>query len=122
MPKVTHIEFNSDNPEKTAQFYEKVFGWVVFKKQGSNEDYWLAHTGNSSETGINAGFRKKIDPKAAMVPTICVPSIEKANAEVKSNGGKMIGEMKVLPGTGLLQYCADPEGNVFTLLERRSGR
>ncbi len=118
MPKVTHIEFNSPNPEKTAAFYESVFGWVVFKKQDSNDDYWLAHTGNSSEAGINAGFRKKIDPRATVVPTMVVESLEKATKDVKTNGGSLLGELKTLPGTGRLQYCADPEGNVFTLLER----
>ena len=34
MSRVIHFDLSADNPERAAEFYEKVFGWKVNKWGG----------------------------------------------------------------------------------------
>jgi len=52
MPRPTHFEIPSDNPERAISFYEAVFGWKFQKWEGPMP-YWLITTGPDSEPGIN---------------------------------------------------------------------
>jgi len=43
-PRIIHFEIATDNPERAAKFYKKVFGWKIQKWSGSAA-YWLVTTG-----------------------------------------------------------------------------
>jgi len=55
MPRVVHFEITANDPEKTATFYNNVFGWKI-TKWGGPQEYWLVETGETEEPGINGGI------------------------------------------------------------------
>ncbi|MEK5433160.1 hypothetical protein MKY88_20210 [Lysinibacillus sp. FSL R7-0073] len=55
MGRVIGFELNSQEPEKAAAFYSKVFGWEV---AAPNWDYWPVKTGQKSKIGVNGGISK----------------------------------------------------------------
>ena len=55
MPRPTHFEIPSDNPERAISFYEAIFGWKFQKWEGPMP-YWMITTGPDSEPGINGGM------------------------------------------------------------------
>ena len=75
MPRVVHFEFTSDDPEKSAAFFQKVFGWKVTKWDGPQE-YWLVETGEEGEPGINGGLFRPSGIFSGTVNTIAVPDID----------------------------------------------
>ena len=115
MSKISHIELHVDDTERAAAFYSNVFGWIVSPKSTGSEEYWMLLAGPE---GIAGGIRPRMKPGVAAVPQIAVDSLGEAAAKVIEHGGKMLGAKKKIPGTGVLQYCQDTEGNLFALLEK----
>jgi len=74
---VIHFEIPADNPERTVDFYRKVFGWKI-DKWGGPANYWLVKTGAEKEPGINGAITEKRDNIPATTNTISVPSFDKA--------------------------------------------
>jgi predicted enzyme related to lactoylglutathione lyase len=119
MPRVIHFEIPADNPERAAQFYQKVFGWKVDKWAGPM-DYWLAKTGEDKEPGINGAITEKGDYVAATTNTIDVASYEDAVKKIMEAGGKVLTAKMAVPGVGYMSYCKDTEGNVFGIMQNDS--
>ena len=108
---VVHWEFWSEDPEKVAGFYEKVFGWQI--QQVPQMDYRLATTGG--EGGINGGIMK---PKAGPWPAkmtfyIDVDDLAEYGKKIAAAGGKIIVDQQEVPGVGKLSLFEDPEGRVL---------
>ncbi len=116
MPRVVHFEIPADDPERTASFYQDVFGWQ-FEKWRGPEDYWLINTGSDAEPGINGGMLRKRLPEAGTVNTIDVLSVDDYSARITEHGGKIVVPKLAVPGVGWLAYCEDPEGNVFGIMQ-----
>ncbi|UCC76738.1 MAG: VOC family protein, partial [Anaerolineales bacterium] len=66
MGRVVHFEFNVPNPQRAAEFYQRVFGWKIEKWQGPL-DYWLVMTGDEAEPGIDGGIGPSDGPAASNV-------------------------------------------------------
>ena len=64
MSRVVHFEIPADNPERIAEFYNKVLGWDIQKWEGP-VDYWLISTGKETEPGIHGGIARKKDRPAS---------------------------------------------------------
>ena len=76
MSRVVHFEIPADNPERIAEFYNKVLGWDIQKWEGP-VDYWLISNGNDSEPGIHGGIaRKKDRPASGVLVTAQVDSVD----------------------------------------------
>jgi uncharacterized protein len=115
MPRVIHFEISSNQPDELADFYSNVFGWVITKKQ--TQDYWLIRTGRADEKGINGGMAAPKTGQMGIIPTIDVESVDSYLEKVEKYGGKIIQKKFTVPGTGYVAYCADPDGNVITVLQ-----
>lgn len=48
MPRVSHFDIPSDNPERAQKFYKEVFDWK-FEKWDGPMDYWMITTGSEEE-------------------------------------------------------------------------
>lgn len=121
MPRITHVELNSEIPESLGTFYSKVFGWIFQKKQTGAENYWFLFSGfSASEAGINAGIKPRAGTKLQWVPTIHVDSVDEALKKITAHGGKITHPKRPVTSTGFLAYCEDPEGNLFGILEKDS--
>jgi len=128
--RVIHFEIHSLNPEKTAEFYQKVFDWEI--KEWEMPDvkpenrYWMVMTApeGSKELGINGGIvvRKSSLPKEgdavnAFICTIGVPSVDDYLEKIKKAGGSIALPKMAVPGMAWLAYAKDIEGNIFGIFE-----
>jgi predicted enzyme related to lactoylglutathione lyase len=116
MSRVIHFELSADDPERAAQFYQKVFGWQVNKWEGP-QDYWLATTGEQGTPGIDGAIMRRAPNMPSVINTIGVTSLDDALAKVTANGGAVVEPRMSIPGVGYYAYCQDTEGNNFGLME-----
>jgi predicted enzyme related to lactoylglutathione lyase len=117
MPRVTHFEIYTDEPEAVRPFYEEVFGWKFNKFEGPME-YWLITTGSDTEPGINGGLtRPREGQSPGTLNTIAVASLEQSIKKIEQRGGKICVPKMAIPKIGWLAYAEDPAGNVFGIIE-----
>ncbi len=114
MPRTIHFEIPSANPARAVEFYKKAFGWKI--KQWGKEPYWMITTGKAPEPGIDGAIMPKKDLKTT-VNTVGVPSVDKALKKILAIGGKVVRPKIAIPMMGWIAYCADPDGNVFGIIE-----
>lgn len=114
MNRPVHFEILGDDPAKLSTFYETVFGWKIATMDGP-QGYWLATTGQDAP-GIDGGFMERHFPQA-VINTIQVASMDGCVSAVEAAGGKRMNDPREIPGVGIHAYCADPEGNLFGVLE-----
>jgi predicted enzyme related to lactoylglutathione lyase len=105
---VVHWEFWSDDPQKVAEFYEKVFDWGI--RHIPEMDYRMVDTGGSG--GIGGGIMK---PKQGPWPAklafyIDVDDLDAYGAKVVEHGGKMLVDKMDIPNVGQLSLFEDPDG------------
>lgn len=115
MPRVVHFEFPADDVERARKFYEDVFGWKFQKWE--HEEYWLITTGDDSAPGINGGMMPRQMAEQAVVNTLDVADLDAAIAKVKEAGGNIVLDKMPVPTIGWLAYFADPEGNIFGMMQ-----
>jgi predicted enzyme related to lactoylglutathione lyase len=117
MPRITHFEIYTDDPERVRPFYENVFGWK-FQKFDGPFDYWLITTGDDKEPGINGGItRPRQGQSPGTLNTIAVSSLDQSIKEIEERGGKICVPKMTIPKVGWLAYAEDPAGNVFGIIE-----
>ena len=116
MPRITHFDIPSDNPERTQKFYSKVFGWQFDKWDGPIE-YWMVKTGENSQPGINGGMARRMPGQIGMTNTIEVPSLDEYTNKIQSNGGQVLIPKMPIPGVGHYATCMDTEGNIFGMIQ-----
>ncbi len=109
---VVHWEFWSEQPERAADFYERVFGWTITHHPEMN--YRMAETGGQG--GINGGIMRpdKSGPwPGNMTFYIDVNDLDAFGKKITEAGGKMIVERQQVPGMGSFSLFADPDGRVL---------
>jgi predicted enzyme related to lactoylglutathione lyase len=116
MPRPIHFEIPAENPERSAEFYSRTFGWKITKWDGPM-DYWVILTGPKTEPGIDGGLMRRQDPAQPCVNTIGVENLDATVATVLANGGSVALPKMPVPGVGWLAYCKDPEGYIFGLMQ-----
>ena len=116
MPRITHFDIPSDNPERTQKFYSEVFGWQFDKWDGPME-YWMIKTGENSQPGINGGMARRMPGQIGMTNTIEVTSLDEYIRKIASNGGQILIPKMPIPGVGYFATCMDTEGNIFGMIQ-----
>ncbi len=117
MPRVTHFEIYTADPEAVQPFYRDVFGWKFEKFEGPFA-YWLITTGPDNEPGINGGLtRPREGQSPGTLNTIAVSSFEQTIKKIEQRGGKICVPKMAIPEIGWLAYAEDPAGNVFGIIE-----
>ena len=107
---VVHWEFWSEDPEKLATFYQRVFDWKI--QLIPDLKYHVVETGPG---GINGGIMK---PQRGPWPGklafyIDVDDLDEYSEKIKRAGGKVVLEKMDVPGVGQLSLFEDPEGRVL---------
>jgi uncharacterized protein len=112
---VCHIEWHVTDFDTTQTFYGGLFGWSF---QPWGEDY-LMYIG--PEGGINGGFVKVPEVKAASSPTVyvLVDEIEPYLAKVNNLGGEVSEGITEIPEIGWFAIVKDPSGNAVALFQAR---
>jgi uncharacterized protein len=116
LPRITHFDIPSDNPERTQKFYSEIFGWKFAKWDGPME-YWMITTGESNQPGINGGMARRMPGQTGMTNTIEVSSLDEYTSKIASNGGQVLIPKMPIPGVGHFATCMDTEGNIFGLIQ-----
>jgi predicted enzyme related to lactoylglutathione lyase len=117
MKRPIHFEILADDPEAVGAFYSKVLDWEVSTWEGG--EYWLVKTGKKDTPGIDGGIMRR-EFQQAVINTVEVESLAETLEKVKEAGGKLVHGPHEVPGEGTHAYCADPEGNLFGLMEPQS--
>ncbi len=116
MPRITHFDIPSDDPERAQKFYSEVFGWKFDKWDGPME-YWMVKTGENNEPGINGGLARRLPGQISITNTIEVPSLDEYTSKIASKGGQVLLPKMPIPGVGYFATCMDTEGNIFGMIQ-----
>jgi predicted enzyme related to lactoylglutathione lyase len=120
MARAVHFEIHATDPEQVKAFYEAVFGWRI--ERWGTDPYWTISTGVGR--GIDGGLLPRKGPRpapdtpvGAFVITIEVADLAATMAAVTATGGVIALDKQPVPNVGWLAYCADPDGNLFGVLQ-----
>jgi len=116
MPRPIHFELPADDPERAISFYQDVFGWKVQKWDGPQE-YWLVSTGEAPAPGIDGAIMRRHAEAQHLIHTLDVPDLDAYIEKVTTAGGRVVVPKMEIPGVGWFAYVADPEGNVFGMIQ-----
>jgi predicted enzyme related to lactoylglutathione lyase len=114
---VVHWELWSENPERAADFYRKVFDWEI--RHIPEMNYHLVDTGGTG--GINGGIMK---PQKGPWPGklafyIDVDDIDSYGKRIQNAGGKIVVEKMDVPGVGQFSLFEDPDGRVLGIWKQQ---
>jgi uncharacterized protein len=122
MGRPVHFEIHATDPEHSREFYEQVFGWA-FQRWG-DQPYWMVFTGEDGQPGINGGMvpREGTRPATgaavnAFVVTVDVADLDQTMEAALKFGGEVRLPRMPVPGVGWLAYLADPDGNLFGVMQ-----
>ena len=115
-PFVSHVEWCCRDMEKTAVFFQNLFGWV-FKPFGNN--YLLCNPGQGPAVGLLRSERST-QGNACLV-FIQVASINHCCEQVTALGGSVHVEKTAIVDNGWYAQIKDPEGNIVGLFEAGGG-
>ncbi|WP_082235534.1 VOC family protein [Halobacillus massiliensis] len=114
--RVVGFELSSQEPEKAAEFYSKVFGWEVGKERWK---YWSVSTNKEDKVGIDGGISKGPHdfPHGTRIQ-IEVESMDEALEEAEKNGAMIVRE-KMEFDEFYLAYLVDPTGIGIGLIQQK---
>ena len=117
--RVVHFEIGAEDPEKLAEYYKKAFGWEI--NQWADSGYFMVgKEEDRAEGAIFGGIMKRYE-KEKTINTIEVEDLDKAIADVESNGGTIVKPKASMPlGEDEVMwwcYAEDPQGNIFGLMQ-----
>lgn len=116
MGRVIGFELNSQEPEKAAEFYAKVFGWEI---AAPTWEYRAVTTGDDEKSGVNGGIAKgPHDYSFGTRIQIEVDSIDEAIVKAKQNGAIIVRD-KMEFAEFYLAYMVDPTGLGFGLIQNK---
>jgi predicted enzyme related to lactoylglutathione lyase len=122
MGRPVHFEIHATDPQRSREFYEQVFGWTF--QQWGDQPYWILLTGDEGQAGINGGMVPRQGgvpetgaPVNAFVVTIDVDDLDQTMETALKLGGEVRLPRLPVPGVGWLAYLADPDGNLFGVMQ-----
>ncbi|BCY09677.1 VOC family protein [Actinoplanes sp. L3-i22] len=116
MSNIVHFEICVDDLPSAARFYANVFRWTV-EQSPADANYWLITTGSETDPGIGGALTGRFDDLNPTINTIEVESVDLSARKIVEEGGKILAPKIKVDGTGHVQYCQDPEGNTFGIVE-----
>ena len=109
-------ELMTDEPQKAADFYEKVFG-VRSESTQVPVPYTTLNVGERPVAGI-----MKNPPEAAAAPSswdvyFASDNVDETTEKAKAAGGQALHEPFDIPGVGRMAVLTDPPGAVFEIIK-----
>jgi predicted enzyme related to lactoylglutathione lyase len=117
------IEIRTHEIEKTAAFYQSIFGWKIKKKESADGfPVWIIDTGDNPRVeNLRRGgiwLRPETEP-AGIVVYIFVDDIDTTLQQVVELDGKVV-SAKAPMGSGYGAFFQDPSGNLLGLYEEKT--
>lgn len=91
------------------RFYEALFGWHFQESTRNGKPYFIARLGGKPVGGIVEVKDPRVQ-EAAWLSYLSVDDIDKAVAQVRNAGGKVLVEPMSIVGIGRIAAVLDPEG------------
>jgi uncharacterized protein len=109
--KICYLQIPTDDIARSAEFYKRVLGWNVRKRNDGS----TAFDDGMGEVSGEWVLRRKPEP-AGLFVYIMVDSVEAAMKLVVENGGEIVHPVGVDPGE-ITAHFRDPAGNVLGLYQ-----
>jgi predicted enzyme related to lactoylglutathione lyase len=112
-----HFEFMVSDPDKSKEFYGKIFDWKF------QTDEAMGYTMIDTGTEPGGGMMKKPNetPHFALGEYFLVDSIEDTLAKVEAAGGRLGVPKMEIPGMGWWALFFDPDGIPVGIFESAKG-
>jgi predicted enzyme related to lactoylglutathione lyase len=113
--KVCYIEIPATDVRRSAEFYEKVFGWRI-RQRGDG------HTAFDDTTGEVSGawvLGRGASSEPGLLTYIMVDSVEETAEAVVANGGEIV-QLVGVDAPEVTARFRDPAGNVIGLYQEPS--
>jgi len=119
--EIVHLELPSRSFERSAAFYEKIFGWRADGAQSGG--HLLFDTpGAAGAKGVRGSWILHALAQApGPLPFVAVDDIDATLAEVERQGGRILVPRLSLAGQGAFGLLADPDGNVIAVMVKGGG-
>lgn len=109
------LELNSDDPDKSKEFYQALFDWKIEDiPMQDGGTYTLIKTGKEPDGGI---FKNPVPDKAPSHWLLYIEAddIEGMTQQAEKLGANIIKGVTDVPGAGTFSIIQDPTGAVFGL-------
>jgi uncharacterized protein len=114
MPHILcHFEIFSDDPDKLADFYRKIFGWKI---ADAMDGYKFIDTGGGKDA-VGGGIERRKSDDQIPINYFMVESIELIINKIKEAGGFIIKDKSPVPNYGYFALIKDPSNNIFGIFE-----
>ena len=110
--KICYIEMPALNVQRSAAFYEKVFGWVI-RRRGDGSTAFDDTTGEVSGTWVTG----RTPAAPGLLVYIMVDSVAKTCEAVLANGGEIVQPIGA-DAPEITARFRDPGGNVIGLYQQ----
>jgi uncharacterized protein len=112
--KICYIELPATDIKKSADFYQKVFGWKVRKR----DDGSTAFDDGVGEVSGTWRLDRTPAPINTLLIHVMVDDIQKTMVLVAQNGGKIVRPLG-MDAPEITAWFSDPAGNVLGLYQER---
>ncbi|WP_421950382.1 VOC family protein [Pelagibacterium sp.] len=109
MARLVHFEITGKDPGKLAQFYAK-----ALEVHADPSPFLKGYHMLVGEGPLGAVMDRTYREQVAIV-WFEVENLDAAVTRIIAEGGTVAGDQNTIPGEGLVQYVADPEGTIFGL-------
>ena len=110
--KICYVEMPATDINRSASFYEKVFGWQT-RRRGDGALAFDDGVGEVSGTWVTG---RKPSPEPGLLIYIMVDSVAKTMEDVVANGGKIVQPIG-MDAPEITARFSDPAGNVLGLYQ-----
>jgi hypothetical protein len=108
---IVHVEFHSENPERTKVFFSDVFGW---KFQDIPE---MSYATFAAPTGPGGGLQKPGQGGPMILNYLLSNEIDETLKAIEMNGGRVLERKNEIPGVGWWALFQDPTGLTMALYQ-----
>ena len=112
---INHIEFQTANRKKAADWYKKLFGWKIQHYDDFNYTTFTTEQQEDFGGGFNPAGKKP-----GVIVYVNAPSredLDEVLKKAKDNGGTVVTEPFDTPGVGTFAFVSDLDGNHIGLMQ-----
>lgn len=115
--EIVHLEIPSRSFERSASFYEKLFGWRTDGQQAGGHLRFEIPGADAATTG--SLVRSALAQATGPLPFIAVDDVDQTLAEAERQGGRVLARRVPLAGHSQYGLLADVDGNVIAVVAAR---
>jgi len=109
---IVHVEYMSNDPDRTKRFYRDVFGWKFQDMPEMNYSMWEA------PTSPGGGLMKTPEGQPpSVVNYILAKDIDATMRKISAAGGAILKPKQEIPGMGWWAVFREPGGTVTALYQ-----